>query len=153
MASEKDLNSPDSGSAAIAPAEAVTVVEAAEAKPRWKRWLGYTFFSIGMGAFVANTVYTMLNFNTLPACGSQRSRTTLSDLNIANQVNASDYNFIKEVSRSDEEVLCVANLALRDGSTLEYDYRLYTIGPVMHVTIMTTRGTIGNAKRTLPLAY
>ncbi len=152
MASEKDLNSPDIDSAA-ASADATAATEpAATVEPRWIRWVVATVSFTLVGLVGANIVHSALNFNTLPACNSQRTRTTLSDLNQANRVNASDYNFIKEVSRSDAEVICVANLALRDDSTLEYDYRLYKIGPVMHVTIMTTRGTIGNAKRTLPLA-
>jgi hypothetical protein len=153
MAPEKDLNSPDIDSAA-ASADATAATEpAATVEPRWIRWVLVTVCLTLGGLVGANIVHSALNFNTLPACDSQRTRSTLSDLNQANRVNASDYNFIKEVSRSDAEVICVANLALRDGSTLEYDYRLYKVGPETQVTIMMTRGTIGNARRSLPVPY
>jgi hypothetical protein len=68
-----------------------------------------------------------------------RTRDTLSDLNKQNKVNASKYNFIKKVEATDTEVKCVANLALRDGGTLEYDYRIYKDGSAIKVQITDSR--------------
>jgi hypothetical protein len=79
------------------------------------------------------------NWGSLPKCDAQRTRDTPSDLNKQNQVNASSYNFIKQVSASDSEVTCTANLALRDGGTLEYDYRIYKEGGAIKVQITNSR--------------
>jgi hypothetical protein len=71
--------------------------------------------------------------------GWQRTRDTLSDIHKANQVNATAYNFIKEVSTSETEVRCVANLALRGGGTFEYDFRIYLDGSEIKVEITNSR--------------
>jgi hypothetical protein len=81
----------------------------------------------------------LANWGSLPKCDGQRTRDTLSDLNKQNKVNASSYNFIKQVSATDSEVTCTANLALRDGGTLEYDYRIFKDGSTIKVQITDSR--------------
>ena len=43
------------------------------------------------------------------------------------------------MSATDSEVMCTANLALRDGKTLEYDYRIYKDGSAVKVQILNSR--------------
>jgi hypothetical protein len=78
-------------------------------------------------------------FGSLPRCDAQRTKDTLSDLNKQNKVNASQYNAITPVSTGKDEVLCRANLALRDGGTLEYDYRIFKEGSGVKVQITEFR--------------
>ena len=54
-------------------------------------------------------------------------------------MNASTHNFIKKTAKSGTEVRCTANLALRAGGTLEYDYRIYKDGSAIKVEITQTR--------------
>ena len=96
--------------------------------------VGVAALAVGAGA-----VHKLVNIGTLPACDAQRTRDTLSDLNEANKVNASAYNFIRQVSATDSEVRCVANLALRDGGTLEYDYRIFKNASGLKVEITDQR--------------
>src|SRR5829696_6051615 len=51
--------------------------------------------------------------------------TSLSDLNKQQKFNASHYNSLKSRSSTDAEALCTASLALRDGTTVESDYRIF----------------------------
>ena len=74
-----------------------------------------------------------------PACDAKTTRDTLSDLNKAQQFNASHYNSLKLRSASDAEALCTASLALRDGTSVEYDYRIYKDGSSVKVQITEIR--------------
>jgi uncharacterized membrane protein YcjF (UPF0283 family) len=139
MASEQDLNSPDFRSNATSALGAAAMVQSAKGAPRWQRWLLWTFAAITALVVAAGMIDKVANWGSLPKCDAQRTRDTLSDLNKQNQVNASSYNFIKQVSASDTEVTCTANLALRDGGTLEYDYRIYKEGGAIKVQITNSR--------------
>ena len=139
MASEQNLNSPDFGGNATSAIGAAAIAQSTKSVTGWKRWLMWTFLAITVLATGAGAIDKIVNVDSLPACDGKRTRDTLSDLNKANQVNASSYNFIKETAKSDSEVRCVANLALRGGGTLEYDYRIYKDGSAIKVEITSTR--------------
>jgi hypothetical protein len=137
--SEKDLNAPDFRSTAGSAVRTAAMVRSAKGQPKWVRWLIGVFAAITLLAAGAGMIDKLANRNSLPKCDAQRTRDTLSDLNKANQVNASAYNSIKETGRSENEVRCVANLALRAGGSLEYDYRIYREGSGMKVEITEMR--------------
>lgn len=139
MGSEQDLNSPDFTGNAAAGFGTAAMVQASRGAPRWQRWLLWTFAAITILVVAAGIIDKVSNWGSLPKCDAQRTRDTLSDLNKQNKVNASSYNFIKQVSASDNEVTCTANLALRDGGTLEYDYRIYKDGGSIKVQITDSR--------------
>jgi hypothetical protein len=139
MASEQDLNSPNFGSNATSALGAAAMVQSAKGAPRWERWLLLTFAAITGLAVLAGMIDKLANWNSLPKCDAQPTRDTLSELNKQNKVNASSYNFIKQVSATDSDVVCTANLALRDGGTLEYDYRIYKEGGTIKVQITDSR--------------
>jgi hypothetical protein len=139
MASEQDLNSPNFGSNATSALGAAAMVRSAKGGPKWLRWLMLTFAAITGLAVLAGVIDKLSSWGTLPKCDGQRTRDTLSDLNKQNKVNASSYNFIKQVGATDAEVTCTANLALRDGGTLEYDYRIYKEGSTIKVQITDSR--------------
>ena len=137
--SEKDLNAPDFRSTATSTIATAAMVQSAKGQPRWLRWLIGVFAIITVLAVGAGAIDKIANIGSLPACDAQRTRDTLSDLNKANQVNASAYNFIRQTSASDAEIRCTANLALRAGGTLEYDYRIYKEGSALRVQITEQR--------------
>jgi hypothetical protein len=137
--SEKDLNGPDFGSTAAIGVATAALAQSAKGGARWLRWFVMACVGVAALAVGAGTVDKLVNIGTLPACDEQRTRDTLSDLNKANKVNASAYNFIRPVSATDTEVRCVANLALLDGGTLEYDYRVHKDGSGLKVEITEYR--------------
>jgi hypothetical protein len=139
MASEQDLNSPNFGSNATSALGAAAMVQSAKTGPKWLRWLMLTFAAITGLAVLAGVIDKVSNWGSLPKCDGQRTKDTLSDLNKQNKVNASSYNFIKQVNATDAEITCTANLALRDGGTLEYDYRIYKEGSTIKVQITDSR--------------
>ncbi len=139
MESEKDLNAPDFRSAGLAAMGVAAMLPATRRGPRWLRRLMWVFIGITALATLAGTVDKITSSGTLPTCDAQRTRDTLSDLNKANKLNASKYNFIKPVSADDSEVKCIANLALRDGGTVEYDYRIYKQEAALRVEITELR--------------
>lgn len=139
MSSDQNLNSPDFGSNATSAIGAAAIAQSAKGAKGWLRWLMIAFAVITFLAVGAGVIDKLVNINTLPGCNDKRTRDTLSDLNKANQVNASAYNSIKETAKSDTEVRCTANLALRAGGTLEYDYRIYKDGSAIKVEITQTR--------------
>ena len=128
---EKDLTGSGLGKTVGGAVSASLLVAAASrTKPGWQRNLLFTFAIVAGLATVVGLIGQVMNFNSLPACDAQQTRDTLSDLNNSNKFNATKYNFIKTVSTSDTEVLCTANLALKGGSNVEYDYRIYRDGGV-----------------------
>ncbi len=137
--SDKDLNAPDFGSTATSTIATAAMVRSVKGQPKWLRWLIGVFAVIIVLAVGAGAIDKIVNIGSLPACDAQRTRDTLSDLNKANQVNASAYNSIKETGRSETEIRCTANLALRAGGTLEYDYRIYKDGSAIRVQITEQR--------------
>ena len=74
---------------------------------------------------VAWLIGKIADLGKLPRCDAQVTKDTLSDLNKQNHVNASHYNAITTLGAEKDEVLCKASLALRDGGTLEYNYRVF----------------------------
>ncbi len=139
MASEKDLNAPDFGGNAASAFGAAAIAQSAKGTKGWLRWFLLACLAITALAVGAGAIDKIVNINALPACDAKRTRDTLSDLNKASQVNASAYNFIKETAKSETEIRCVANLALRAGGTLEYDYRIYKDGSAIKVEITNRR--------------
>ena len=139
MASEKDLNAPDFGGNATSAIGAAAIAQSAKGTKGWLRWFLFACLAITVLAVGAGAIDKIVNINALPGCDAKRTRDTLSDLNKAKEVNASAYNFIKETAKSETEVRCVANLALRGGGTLEYDYRIDRDGSGMKVEIMEMR--------------
>lgn len=132
---EQNLNSPDFGGNTTSAIGAAAIAQAAKGQRGWLRWLLYAFLAITVLAVGAGVIDKIVNIGALPACDDKRTRDTLSDLNKAAQVNASSYNFIRQTAKSDTEVRCTANLALRAGGTLEYDYRIYRDGSAIKVEI------------------
>lgn len=125
MDSERELKSHDLSSTAATAFGTVAMNQAAKGGPRWLRWIVGAFTVIIVVVTGAGLLDKLSSIGSLPKCDAQRTRDTLSDLNKAQKVNASQYNFIKNVRTTDLEVLCTANLALREGGTLEYDFRIY----------------------------
>lgn len=137
--SQQDLNSPNFHSAATGAAGAAAIVVAARGQKRWVRWLMYCFAAITLIATGAGMIDKIANINTLPDCDAQRTRDTMSDLNKANKLDATAYNFIKQISANDNEIRCTANLALRGGSKVEYDYRIFKDAGTIKVEITEWR--------------
>jgi hypothetical protein len=123
--SERNLNSPDFGSERNIAYATQAMNDAARRGPKWLRWVTLAFTGIIAAVSVLALIGKISEFGSLPRCDAQRTKDTLSDLNKQNQVNASSYNSLKTLSSADDEVKCRASLALRDGGTLEYDYRIY----------------------------
>ena len=125
MGSEKDLNAPDFNSSANIAHATAAMNASTRGGPRWLRWITMAFGLIIAAVSLLGLIGKVSEFGSLPRCDAQRTKDTLSDLNKQNKVNASQYNAITTVSTGKDEVLCRANLALRDGGTLEYDYRIF----------------------------
>lgn len=99
--------------------------QAAVKPPLWQRLLKMAVLAI-VGIFAALMVIgKVTTFGKLPACDASNVKDTLSDLNKKQEFNASRYNSIRERGRTDDEVLCTANLELRAGGSVEYDFRIY----------------------------
>ena len=120
----KDLSGPDYMGNAAAAFGAATMAQQSRRAPKWVRWFLYVCIGVTVLVTGAGIIDKTANIGSLPTCDAKRTRDTLSDLNKANQLNATAYNFIKQVSASESEVKCTANLALKSG-TVEYDYRIY----------------------------
>lgn len=136
----KDLASPDYGKMAGGVAAAGLVAAAAtRAKPGWQRVFLYVCAAVVGLATLAGIVGNISSIGTLPACDAQQTRDTLSDINKSNQFNATKYNFIKNISQTDGEVMCTANLALKGGTNVEYDYKIYKEAGSVKVKITEVR--------------
>jgi hypothetical protein len=122
---EENLASPNLQPAMTGLAATGAMRQAAKTMTGWQRKLMQLFMVIILLAVAAGIIGNLTSIGTIPACDAQQTRDTLSDLNKANQFNASKYNFIKSVSTADSETTCTANLALSGGGTVEYDYRIF----------------------------
>lgn len=85
---------------------------------------------IGVGIMVAIvfgliTIAKIITWNDLPGCDSKVARDSLSDLFKQHKIEATRYNEIKTITTSKDEVTCSASLALKAGTTLSIDYRLF----------------------------
>ena len=137
---EKDLASPRIGTMVTGAASTVVLgAAAARAKPGWQRNFLIACAAITGAVTLIGAISSFSGIGGLPACDDKQTRDTLSDLNVANKFNATKYNFIKNVSTSDTEVICTANLALKGGSTVEYDYRIYKEAGSVKVKITEVR--------------
>ena len=139
MDNEKNLASPNYGSAVSGLVGAALMAMAARKGPKWLRYLLFVFIAITLFATAAGLIANVAGIGSIPACDAQQTRDTLSDLNTQNKFNASKYNFIKTVSASESETTCTANLALSGGGTVEYDYRIFKEGSNVKVLITGIR--------------
>jgi len=139
MENEKDLASPNYGAAASGLVGSALMANAARTGPKWLRYFLFVCIAITLLATGAGVIGKLGSMGSIPACDAQTTRDTLSDLNKQNKFKASKYNFIKKVSASDSETICTANLALSDGGTVEYDYRIFKEGSNVKVLITEIR--------------
>ena len=139
MENEKDLASPNYGAAASGLVGSALMANAARTGPKWLRYFLFVCIAITLLATGAGVIGKLGSMGSIPACDAQTTRDTLSDLNKQNKFKASKYNFIKKVSASDSETICTANLALSDGGTVEYDYRIFKEGSTVKVLITEIR--------------
>ena len=123
MASDSDLRPGNSNQGTQFAAQAM--VQSARGQPKWLQVLIGIFTAIILLIALLKLFDVISNFGSLPKCDASSTKNTLSDLNKSNNLNASSYNFIRTVSSGKDEVQCTAGLALRDGKTVEYDYRIY----------------------------
>ncbi len=139
MENERDLASANFGSAATGLAATAAMAQAAKKGPKWQRYVMYVFIAVTALATLAGIIGKISDIGTVPACDAQRTRDTLSDLNKQNKFDATKYNSIKNVSTSPTEVTCTANLALRGGASVEYDYRIFKEGSDIKIEITDIR--------------
>ena len=139
MDNEKDLASPQYGSAVSGVVGAALMARATRTGPKWLRYFLFVCIGITLLATGVGLVGKVGSVGSIPACDAQTTRDTLSDLNHQNKFKASKYNFIKKVSSSDTETICTANLALSGGGTVEYDYRIFKDGSTVKVLITEIR--------------
>ena len=139
MENEKDLASPNYGSAASGIVGSVLMANAARTGPKWLRYLLFVFIAITLLATGAGLIGKLSSAGSIPACDAQTTRDTLSDLNRQNKFKATKYNFIKKASASDSETTCTANLALAGGGSVEYDFRIFKEGGKVKVQITDIR--------------
>jgi hypothetical protein len=139
MENESDLASKNFQPAISGFAATAAIAEAAKTLPKWQRYLMNFFIAVILLVTVAGLIGKLTSIGTIPACDAQETRDTLSDLNKQNKFNASKYNFIKNVSTTDSETTCTANLALWGGGTVEYDYRIFKEDSTVKVQITNVR--------------
>jgi len=139
MESERNLNSPDFASTTNIANATSAMNASAQGGPRWLRWFTIAATLVIAAVSLLGLIGKVSDFGNLPRCDAQRTKDTLSDLNKKNQVNASHYNAITTLGTDKDEVLCKASLALRDGGTLEYDYRIFRDGSGTKVQITDSR--------------
>jgi hypothetical protein len=139
MESDRNLSAPDLAGTQAAAFATAAMNQPARGRPKWLRRLILAFTVVIAAVSLLGLVDKLSGFGKLPRCDAQRTKNTLSDLNKQNKVNASHYNSLKTVTAGDDEVTCTASLALRDGGTLEYDYRIYKDGSGVKVQITSSR--------------
>ena len=139
MSDEAKLASHDSLTTTEGMLATSAMSHAAKGMSGWQRKLMYVFMAITAGVTVLGAIANFATSGSIPGCDAQQTRDTLSDLNTQNKFNATKYNFIKQVATSDTETRCVANLALKGGSTVEYDYRIFKDNGTIKVQITDVR--------------
>ncbi len=96
--------------------------------PSWKtalyRWTMRGLLAGGVLLGVLFVIGKMIEFRELPECDSKTARDTLSDVFKKNDVSASKYDFIKTLSKGEENV-CTASVSLWKGGHVEVDYRFF----------------------------
>jgi hypothetical protein len=139
MSDESKLASPDSMTSTTGMIATAAMTQAARKMSGWQQKLMYVFITITAVVTLLGAIANFAMSGSIPACDAQQTRDTLSDLNTQNKFNATKYNFIKEVATSDNETKCVASLALKGGSTVEYDYRIFKDNGTIKVQITDIR--------------
>ena len=139
MSDEAKLASHDSLTTTEGMITTTAMSHAAKGMSGWQQKLMYVFMAITLGVTLLGAIANFATSGSIPACDAQQTRDTLSDLNKANKFAATKYNFIKEVTTSDTETRCVANLALSGGSSVEYDYRIFKDNGTIKVQITDVR--------------
>jgi hypothetical protein len=139
MQTERDLASPDLGSTAAIGMAAAAMNQSAKGGPRWLKRFVLVCTVIVAAMALLKIVTSLSAMGKIPACDAKTTRDTLSDLNKQQKFNASHYNSLKARSATDTEALCTASLALRDGTTVEYDYRVFKDGGAVKVQMTDIR--------------
>lgn len=139
MSDEAKLASHDSLTATEGMLATAAMTQAAKSMSGWQRKLMYVFIIVTAGVTLLGAIANFATSGSIPACDAQQTRDTLSDLNSQNKFNATKYNFIKQVATSDSETKCVANLALKGDSSVEYDYRIFKDNGTVKVQITDVR--------------
>src|SRR5215203_5215312 len=139
METERDLASPDFGSTAAIGMAAVAMNQSAKGGPRWLKRFVLVCTVIVAAMALLKVVTSLSAIGKIPACDAKTTKDTLSDLNKQQKFNASHYNSLKARSSTDAEALCTASLALRDGTTVEYDYRIFKDGGAVKVQMTDIR--------------
>lgn len=67
----------------------------------------------------------LITWGDLPGCDFKEARYMLSDIFKAKKVEATAYDEIKTISKSESEILCNARLSLKNNGKLEINYRLF----------------------------
>lgn len=113
-----------------------------EPTSKWGRWSKRIAAAVALvvaGLALVTNLDRFANRNTLPACDSSRAKDTLSDIHKKSQVDASAYREIRELSRTDDAVMCHASLSLKNGAALSYDFKLYKEGDEMKLIISNAK--------------
>ncbi len=139
MSDESKLAPHDTFSLTESSLATTAMANAASKMTGWQRKLMNVFIGIITVVSLIGLVTTIASWGSIPDCDAQQTRDTLSDLNKANKFDATKYNFIKQVATSDSETKCVANLALKGGSSVEYDYRIFKDNGTIKVQITDVR--------------
>jgi hypothetical protein len=139
LETQRDLASPNLGSTAAIGVATVAMHQSAKGGPKWLRRFIIACMAIVAAMTLLKLATTVSSIGKIPACDAKTTRDTLSDLNKAQNFNASRYNFLTQRSASETETLCTANLALRDGGSVEYDYRIFKDGSGVKVGITEIR--------------
>jgi cell division protein FtsW (lipid II flippase) len=139
METERDLASPDFGSTAAIGMAAVAMNRSAKGGPRWLKRFVLVCTVIVAAMALLKVVTSLSAMGKIPACDAKTTKDTLSDLNKQQKFNASHYNSLTARSSTDTEALCTASLALRDGTTVEYDYRIFKDGGAVKVQMTDIR--------------
>jgi len=96
---------------------------------------GVIFLAIG-----ASQLYGVFRDNfTLPACDSQRAKDSLSKVIKEHKFEPVRYESVKEVSRTDDTVVCNAVLPLPDGVNLVADYSFFWEGSTAKIKYSLVR--------------
>ena len=139
MDTERDLASPDFGSTAATGMAAVAMNQSAKGGPRWLKRFVLVCTVIVAAMALLKVVTSLSAMGKIPACDAKTTKDTLSELNKQQKFNASHYNSLTARSSTDTEALCTASLALRDGTTVEYDYRIFKDGGAVKVQMTDIR--------------
>lgn len=75
----------------------------------------------------------------LPACDSSRAKDTLAGVLKGVEAEPLPFEPIKTISTSDKEVVCNALLPLKDGASLDIDYRFFWQGSTAQMKYSISR--------------